>query len=64
MQDRAALLHAAIVPAADDFAVDHQHRADRDAALGETHAGFLDRHFHEFVHADHSLMQVLRYELP
>ena len=35
MQDRIALLHALVVAASDDFAVAHQHRADRDAAHGK-----------------------------
>lgn len=33
MQDRIALLHATIMATADDLAVAHQHRADRDTAF-------------------------------
>ena len=42
VQDRAAALDAAIVAAADDPPVDHEHRADRDAALVAT--------LHRFAH--------------
>ena len=50
VQDRAAALDAAIVPAADDAAVDHQHRADRNPALGESQPGLFDRHFQKSIH--------------
>src|SRR5690606_41866231 len=43
VQHGTATLHAAVVAAADDLAVDDQHRSDRDAALGKTGSGFFDR---------------------
>src|SRR5690606_27437089 len=43
MQYRAAPLHAPVVTAADDPAVEHEHCADRDAAAAEALPRFLDR---------------------
>jgi hypothetical protein len=40
--NRAAGLHAAIVPAADDLALVHEDRSDRNAALGEALPGLLE----------------------
>ena len=50
MQDGAPLLHAAVVAAADDGVVQHQDRADGDAALGQALAGLLDGGGVERVH--------------
>ncbi len=35
MQDRIVLLHAAIMPAPDDLAIAHQHRADGNPAFAQ-----------------------------
>src|SRR5213593_573217 len=42
MEDCAATLHAPIVAAPDDLAVDHEHRSNRNSTLRESRAGFLD----------------------
>ncbi|MOA51241.1 hypothetical protein D3C78_1743620 [compost metagenome] len=41
MQDGAAVLHPAIMAAANDLAIVHQHRADRNTPLLEPLAGFV-----------------------
>jgi len=50
MQDGTALLYAPIVPTAHDLSVNHQHRADGDAAFGQALFRFFDGGMHEFVH--------------
>ena len=50
VQDRAALLHAAVVAAADDASLVHDHRTDRDAAFGEARLRFVDRGLEERIH--------------
>ena len=50
VQDGAAVLHAAVVAAADDAAIDDQHRADRNTPLGQPLPGFVDRDLQEGVH--------------
>ncbi|PAV68151.1 hypothetical protein WR25_12215 [Diploscapter pachys] len=48
MQDGTALLYAAIVATADDPALVHQYRADRNAALLESLAGLVDGGLHKY----------------
>src|SRR5512139_2808306 len=50
VQDRAAALHAAVVPAADDTPLVHDDRSDRDAALGLADACLFERGLEERVH--------------
>src|SRR5207253_8480291 len=50
MQSRTAALHPPVVPPADDFAIVHHHRPDRDPALGEPGLGFRNRGSQEGVH--------------
>jgi hypothetical protein len=38
--------------AADDVAVDHEHRADWDSAFGEPCSSFVDRDFEEWVQVE------------
>ncbi len=45
-----ALLYAAVVAAANDFALLDQHRSNGDAALGKTQPGFFNSSEHEFIH--------------
>ena len=45
MMNHAAMLHALIVPAPDDFSVAHQHRADRYAARRQAFFCFFNRRF-------------------
>ena len=40
--DHAAILHAAIVSASDDLAVEHEHGADGNATLGRAQSRFID----------------------
>ena len=49
MENGAALLYSAIVPAADNLSVDHEHRANRDAALAQSFFGFSNRGAKESV---------------
>src|SRR5947207_14750612 len=50
VQDDTALLHPPVVATTKNPSVVNEHRADRDAALGETQLRFLDRRAQEFVH--------------
>ena len=50
----AALLHALIVAAPDDFAVAHQDRADGNAALGQACFGFVNGGLQKWVHISFS----------
>ena len=50
VEDGIALLHAAVVAAAEDDALADQHAADRDAAFGKTRSGFRDGSLKEGVH--------------
>ncbi len=49
MEDGAGALHPSVVAATDDLAVDDQHGADGDAAVGETCLGFGDGGGEELV---------------
>ncbi len=49
MEDGTSLLDPAVVAPPDDPAVDDQHRADGDAALGEPALGLVDGRLHEGV---------------
>jgi hypothetical protein len=51
VQHRAARLYPAIVAAAEDSAPGNEHRADRDAALGEPLAGFVEGGLQEVIAA-------------
>ena len=53
MVNDAALLHATIVAAADDLAVENEHRTDGDTALDATLARFLDSGLHKGVWGGH-----------
>ncbi|MNR29665.1 hypothetical protein D3C85_1470660 [compost metagenome] len=50
VQDRAALLHAAVMAASDDPVVVHQYRTDRYAALITALLGLFDGCLHERIH--------------
>ena len=54
----AALLDAAVVTAADDLPLVHEHRAYRNAALGAAPQRFLDRDVEILIHIAGILPQV------
>ena len=49
MQDRAASLHAAIVPATDDLVVHDKHRANRDATFSQSQLSLFDGRLQKWV---------------
>jgi hypothetical protein len=49
--DNAAALHPLVVSATDDLAVANQDGADRDAAFGQTGAGFVQRALEKLIHS-------------
>jgi hypothetical protein len=51
MMDDAGVLHALIVPASDDLAIEDEDGADGDATGGETFFGFFEGGFKKCVHA-------------
>jgi len=50
VQDGAAALHAAVVTTADDLALMHQDRTDRNAAFGQACFRLRDGNSHEGIH--------------
>ena len=51
MMDDAGVLHALIVSASDDLAIEDEHGADGDATGGETFFGFFESGFKKCIHA-------------
>jgi len=49
MQSRAAQLNPLVAATPDDFALDGEHGADGDAALGQAGAGFGDGGLEEWI---------------
>jgi len=47
----AAALHPLVMAAPDDFAVEHEHRTDGDAAFGQAGSGFFNRRLKKNIHA-------------
>jgi hypothetical protein len=54
VMNHAALLHTLVVAAPDDSSVEHEHRADGDAAGGKTLSGFFDGGLEELIHGPDS----------
>jgi len=50
VQHRAGLLDAAVVPASHDLVIDHQSRANRNAAFGESLPCLVDRRREKCIH--------------
>jgi hypothetical protein len=49
--NHAAVLHALVVAAPDDFSIEHQHRADGNAAFRQTFSGLVNRGLKKHIHA-------------
>src|SRR5207247_9289162 len=50
--DHAAVLHALVMSAPDDFAVEHEHGADGDAAFGKPLFRFVNRGLEKWIHVE------------
>ena len=60
VQDRASLLHAPVVAAAQDTAAVNEDRSDRNPAFGQTAFCFLERSREKRIHDAHFASSVLR----